>query len=332
MNILVTGGAGYIGSHAVKILLEKGYEVTVIDNLSTGYREAIDKKAKFYNLDIRDLDNVVDVLKDNNIDSVIHFAAFSLVGESMCAPLKYYDNNVYGTKVLLEAMNQANVKRIVFSSTAAVYGDKDVSPITEEALETPTNAYGETKLAMEKMMKWADIAHGIKYIALRYFNVAGAYYTGEIGESHNPETHLIPLILQVPLGKRDAISIFGDDYDTPDGTCIRDYIHIEDLIEAHILAMKKLKKDNTSNFYNLGSGEGYSVQEMIEAAREVTQLKIPSIIAERRAGDPARLIASSEKAEKELGWVKKHKEVKDIIASAWRFHQLHKDGFKNEDK
>ena len=332
MNVLVTGGAGYIGSHAVKILLERGYKVTVIDNLSTGYSEAIDKRADFYNIDIRELDKVVEVLNKNKIDSVIHFAAFSLVGESMQVPLKYYENNVYGTKVLLEAMNQANVKRIVFSSTAAVYGDKDVSPITEEVTETPTNAYGETKLAMEKMMKWADIAHGIKYIALRYFNVAGAYYTGEIGESHNPETHLIPLILQVPLGKRDKISIFGADYDTPDGTCIRDYIHIEDLIEAHILAMKNLEKNNTSNFYNLGSGEGYSVLEMIEAAREVTKHEIPAILSDRRAGDPARLIASSQKAEKELGWIKKHKDVKEIISSAWRFHQLHKEGFKNDDK
>ena len=332
MNVLVTGGAGYIGSHAVKILLERGYNVTVLDNLSTGYKQAVDKRADFYNFDIRELDKVVKVLKTNKIESVIHFAAFSLVGESMEVPLKYYENNVYGTKVLLEAMNIANVKRIVFSSTAAVYGDKDISPITEEFIESPTNAYGETKLAMEKMMKWADIAHGIKYIALRYFNVAGAYYTGEIGESHNPETHLIPLILQVPLGKRERISIFGDDYNTPDGTCIRDYIHIEDLIDAHILAMNNLKENNTSNFFNLGSGEGYSVLEMIEAAREVTKHEIPSVISERRSGDPARLIASSQKAEKELGWIKKYTDVKDIIASAWKFHLLHKEGFSNDNK
>jgi len=332
MNVLVTGGAGYIGSHAVKILIEQGYNVVVIDNLSTGYEAAIDRRAKFYNLDIRNLEKVTEVLTTNNIDSVIHFAAFSLVGESMKLPLKYYENNVYGTKVLLDAMNQANVKKIVFSSTAAVYGDKDISPITEVLEETPSNAYGETKLAMEKMMKWADIAHGIKYIALRYFNVAGAYFTGEIGESHNPETHLIPIILQVPLGKREHISVFGDDYDTPDGTCIRDYIHIEDLISAHILAMKKLEKDNSSNYYNLGSGKGFSVLEMIQAAREVTEHEIPLIISKRRSGDPARLIASSKKAEKELGWGKKYTDVKDIIASAWKFHQLHKDGFKNEDQ
>ncbi len=248
----------------------------------------------------------------------------------MVDPLKYYDNNVYGTKVLLDAMVEANVKTIVFSSTAAVYGDHDEMPITEDYDEVPTNTYGETKLAMEKMMKWADVAHDVKYIALRYFNVAGAYHTGEIGESHNPETHLIPLILQVPLGKREHIGIFGEDYPTPDGTCIRDYIHIEDLIQAHILAMYKLKETNQSNYFNLGSGEGYSVKEMIEAARRVTGHPIPAKVTPRRAGDPARLIASSNKAETELKWVKKYTDVEDIIASAWRFHQNFKDGFKND--
>jgi len=332
MNVLVTGGAGYIGSHAVKMLIKKGHNVTIIDNLSTGYKEAVDKKAIFYNADIRDVEKVVDILITNKIESVIHFAAFSLVGESMVKPIKYFDNNVYGTMCLLDAMNKSNVKRIVFSSTAAVYGDKDISPITEDMDETPTNAYGETKLAMEKMMKWADIAYGIKYIALRYFNVAGAYYTGEIGESHNPETHLIPLILQVPLGKRDVISIFGNDYNTPDGTCIRDYIHIEDLIDAHILAMNNLVENNTSNTYNLGSGEGYSVLQLIEAAREVTKHKIPHIMSDRRDGDPARLIASSQKAVEELGWNRKYTNIKDIIKSAWNFHQLHREGFKNENK
>jgi len=331
MNVLITGGAGYIGSHAVKILLERGYKVTVIDNLSTGYFDSVDKRAKFFNVDIREKDLVVDVLEKQKIDAVIHFAAFSLVGESMELPLKYYDNNVYGTKVLLQAMSETNVKHIVFSSSAAVYGDKSVMPITEDMLEVPTNAYGETKLAMEKMMKWADIAHGIKYIALRYFNVAGAYKTGEIGESHSPETHLIPLILQVPLGKREYISIFGNDYDTPDGTCVRDYIHIEDLIDAHILAMHKVIDTNKSDVFNLGSGEGYSVLEMIEAARKVTNKSIKSVISNRRAGDPARLIASSEKAERELNWNKKFDDVSSIIASAWKFHQLHKDGFKNEN-
>ncbi len=331
MNVMITGGAGYIGSHAVKILLERGYNVSVIDNLSTGYLDSVDKRAIFHKIDIRDKQSVVECLVKDEIDVIIHFAAFSLVGESMEVPLKYYDNNVYGTKVLLDAMNEANVRHIVFSSSAAVYGDKSKMPITEETLEEPTNAYGETKLAMEKMMKWADIAHNIKYIALRYFNVAGAYKTGEIGESHNPETHLIPLILQVPLGKREYIRIFGDDYETPDGTCIRDYIHIEDLIDAHILAMHKVIECNKSDVYNLGSGEGYSVLEIIESARNVTKHPIKAVIAGRRDGDPTRLIASSEKAERELKWVKKYNDVSSIIASAWKFHQLHKDGFKNEN-
>lgn len=330
MKILVTGGAGYIGSHAVKILLERGENVTVVDNLSTGYKQAVDPRAHFYQVDIKDKEKVVDILRKENIEAVIHFAAFSLVGESMQKPLKYYDNNVYGTKVLLDAMVEAEVKTIIFSSTAAVYGEQETMPITEEADEIPTNTYGETKLAMEKMMKWADIAHDIKYIALRYFNVAGAYHTGEIGESHNPETHLIPLILQVPLQKREFISIFGDDYDTPDGTCIRDYIHIEDLIEAHILALHHLVKTRTSDYFNLGSGEGFSVKEMIDAARRATQLDIPSKLGPRRAGDPANLIASSAKAERVLGWKRKYNNVEDIIASAWKFHQRYKEGFSNE--
>jgi len=330
MNVLVTGGAGYIGSHCVKILIERGYNVTVIDNLSTGYKQAVDVRANFYNTNIKNLDEVTKILKDEAIDSVIHFAAFSLVGESMQKPLKYYDNNVYGTKVLLEAMNNAGVSNIVFSSTAAVYGDKEIMPITEDMLETPTNAYGETKLAMEKMMRWADIAHGIKYIALRYFNVAGAYHTGEIGESHVPETHLLPLILQVPLGKREFISIFGNDYDTEDGTCVRDYIHIEDLIDAHILAMNHVKKTNKSDYFNLGSGEGYSVLEMIEAARKVTNHDIPAKLGDKRDGDPAKLIASSEKAQQVLGWKRKYTKVEDIISSAWKFHQMNKDGFSND--
>ncbi len=330
MNILVTGGAGYIGSHCTKILLERGENVTVIDNLSTGYKQAVDSRANFYQTDIRNKQEVKEVLINENIEAVIHFAAFSLVGESMQKPLKYYENNVYGTKVLLDAMVETNVKTIVFSSTAAVYGEHIEMPITEEFNELPTNTYGETKLAMEKMMHWADIAHDVKYIALRYFNVAGAYHTGEIGESHNPETHLIPLILQVPLGKREHISIFGTDYPTEDGTCIRDYIHIEDLIEAHILALKKLSKKRESNYYNLGSGEGYSVLEMINAARKVTKHPIPAVESQRRDGDPAKLIASSSKAKKELGWIPKYTNVEDIIASAWKFHQKYKEGFSNE--
>jgi len=328
MNVLVTGGAGYIGSHCVKALLDAGHTVTIIDNFSTGYVQAVDERAKLYNADIKNFYKVMSILINNDIEAVIHFAAFSLVGESMKVPLKYYENNVYGTKVLLDAMAEADVKKIVFSSTAAVYGAQEVMPITEEALEAPTNAYGETKLAMEKMMKWSDVAYGMKYVALRYFNVAGAHHTGDIGESHNPETHLIPLILQVPLGKREHISIFGSDYNTPDGTCVRDYIHIEDLINAHMLALDFLDKGNDSNYFNLGSGEGYSVLQMIEAAREVTGHKIPAKMEARRAGDPDALIASSAKAMEVLGWERKYTDVKDIIGSAWKFHQNFKEGFK----
>lgn len=328
MNILVTGGAGYIGSHCTKQLLEEGYHVVVIDNLSTGYQAAVDPRAIFYDMDIKAKDDVVNVLKTEAIDAVIHFAAYSLVGESMKDPLKYYDNNLYGTKVLLDAMVEAEVKTIIFSSTAAVYGDHQIMPITETFEERPTNTYGQTKLAMEHMMKWVDIAHGVKYIALRYFNVAGAYHTGEIGEAHNPETHLIPLILQVPNQQREHIAIFGDDYDTPDGTCIRDYIHIEDLIQAHILAMKHLVKTRTSNHYNLGSGEGYSVKEMIQAARTITNHPIPAMIGERRSGDPARLIASSAKIKAELGWKPQYDSIESIIASAWTFHRTHPKGYQ----
>ncbi len=329
MNILVTGGAGYIGSHCVKMLLNEGHEVTVIDNLSTGYKQAVDVRANFYNEDIMNSESVIDILQSNNIESVIHFAAFSLVGESMKEPLKYYYNNVYGTQKLLEALISVGVKNIIFSSTAAVYGEQTVMPITEDTLETPTNTYGETKLAMEKMMKWADKAHGIKYIALRYFNVAGAFHTGEIGEAHNPETHLIPLILQVPNNQREHINIFGTDYETRDGTCVRDYIHIEDLINAHILAMNHLKETNISDYFNLGSGEGYSVLEMIQAARKVTNHPIKAIESERRSGDPAELIASSEKAQRILKWKRVHTNIEDIISSAWRYHNINKEGYND---
>jgi UDP-glucose 4-epimerase len=332
MNVLITGGAGYIGSHAVKMFIAAGHNVVVIDNLSTGFIHSVDEKAIFYNIDIRDFKKVKDVLISNEIEIVIHFAAFSLVAQSMEIPLAYYNNNVYGTMVLLDAMKESNVKKIVFSSSAAVYGEQSIMPITENANVLPTNAYGATKLAMEKMMRWADISHGIKYISLRYFNVAGAHYSGTIGENHNPETHLIPLVLQVPQGKRTHIDVYGNDYDTSDGTCVRDYIHIEDLIEAHMLAMKQLFKVNKSNIYNLGSGQGFSVLEIIKAARKITNSDIRIVQSKRRDGDPAKLIASSEKAEKELGWVRKFNDISSIISSAWKYHQFHKEGYSNEDK
>lgn len=323
MSVLVCGGAGYIGSHCVYELIEKGESVVVVDNLQTGYKQAIHPNAKFYKGDIRDFQFLDKVFKENQIDAVIHFAANSLVGESMQLPLKYYNNNVYGTQILLEAMVANNVKRIVFSSTAAVYGEPECVPILENDRTKPTNAYGETKLAMEKMMKWADVAYGVKYIALRYFNVAGANENGLIGEAHNPETHLVPLILQVPLGKREKIMIYGDDYQTKDGTCVRDYIHVIDLIDAHILAMNKLREGHDSDVFNLGNGSGFTVKEMIEAAKKVTGYEIPVEIAARRSGDPAVLVASSKKARKVLGWSPKFTNVEEVIRSAWNFHSTH---------
>jgi UDP-glucose 4-epimerase len=325
--ILVCGGAGYIGSHAVYRLLEKGERVVVVDNLQTGHREAVHPDAVFCQGDIRDREFLREVFRQHDIEAVIHFAANSLVGESMEEPLKYYDNNVYGTQVLLEVMREFGVKQIVFSSTAAVYGEPKQIPIVETDPTEPTNAYGETKLAMEKMMKWADRAYGIRSISLRYFNVAGAYGT-TIGEDHNPETHLIPLILKVPLGQREEIYIFGDDYDTPDGTCIRDYIHVLDLVDAHVLALEKLRSGADSDVYNLGNGNGFSVKEVIEAARQVTGHPIPARVMARRPGDPAKLVASSEKAKRELGWEPKYPSITDIVASAWEWHQARPNGYR----
>ena len=302
--------------------LARGYDVAVVDNLSTGHRAAVADKARFYEGDIRDKDFLADVFtKESDIEGVMHFCAYSLVGESMEKPLMYFENNVGGAMTLLDVMHQFDVKHIVFSSTAATFGIPEVSPITETTPQNPINPYGESKLIMEKMMKWTDIAHGLKYVALRYFNACGAHESGMIGEAHAPETHLIPLILQVPLGKREFISIFGDDYDTADGTCIRDYIHVCDLAEAHILAMQYLVNGGESTICNLGNGEGFSVLEMIEAAREVTNHPIPAIISPRRAGDPAKLIASSQKAQEILGWKPQITELEDIVESAWNWHK-----------
>ena len=327
MTILVLGGAGYIGSHTVYALIEKGVDVVVIDNLETGHIEAVHEKARFYKVDIRDKAFVDSVLDKEKIDAVIHFAANSLVGESMVNPLKYYDNNVNGTNVLLQSMVAHGLDKIVFSSTAATYGEPEKVPILETDRTEPTNTYGETKLAMEKMFKWTDRAHGLKYVSLRYFNACGAHVSGKIGEAHSPETHLIPLILQVPLGQREYISIFGDDYDTSDGTCIRDYIHVTDLAQAHILAVDYLMKGNESNIFNLGNGVGFTVKEVIDTARKVTGHEIPARIAERRAGDPARLIASSDKARQVLLWKPEHADLEEIISTAWNWHKNHPNGY-----
>ena len=327
MAILVLGGAGYIGSHTVYELVDYGEEVVIVDNLETGHVEAVHPKAKFYQGDIRNRAFIDRVFEENKIDAVIHFAANSLVGESMTNPLKYYDNNLCGTKVLLDSMVAHRIDKIVFSSTAATYGEPENIPILETDKTCPTNCYGETKLSMEKMFKWTGRAHGLRYVSLRYFNACGAHESGKIGEAHAPETHLIPLILQVPNGRREAITIYGDDYPTPDGTCIRDYIHVTDLALAHIQAVQYLRAGNPSNIFNLGNGVGFSVKEVIEAARAVTGHPIPAVIEGRRAGDPARLIASSEKAREVLGWNPQHDDLSKIIASAWKWHQGHPDGF-----
>lgn len=329
MSILVLGGAGYIGSHAVNQLVSKGYDVVVIDNLLTGHKQAIHPKARFYEGDVRDKAFVQSVFKKEAIEGVIHFAASSLVGESVEKPLDYFNNNVYGMQILLEVMEEFKVKNIVFSSTAATYGEPEETPIRETTPTNPKNPYGESKLMMEKMMKWCDNAYGMRYVALRYFNVAGAKADSSIGEDHNPETHLVPIILQVALGQREALAIFGDDYDTPDGTCIRDYVHVEDLIAAHILALEYLKAGNESNVFNLGSNNGYSVKEMLEAAREVTGKEIPANIAPRRAGDPGTLVAASEKAKSVLGWNPQYTSVKDIIKTAWDWHVSHPNGYED---
>ena len=289
MNVLVCGGAGYIGSHTVYELIERGHSVVVVDSLIKGHKAAVHNEAKFYLGDIRDEEFMDRVFKENNIDAVIDFAAFSLVGESVNEPFKYYENNVYGTLKLLEAMERAGVKKIVFSSTAATYGEPENDIIVESDKTNPTNPYGETKLTVEKMLKWADNAYGIKFVALRYFNAAGAHISGKIGEDHSPETHLIPIILQTALGQREKMFIFGDDYDTPDGTCVRDYIHVTDLADAHIKALEKLFKTNESGIYNLGNGKGFSVKEVIEKAKKVTGKDFKVEIEARRSGDPSTL-------------------------------------------
>lgn len=327
MKILVLGGAGYIGSHTVYELIDAGEEVVIADNLETGHIEAVHPQAAFYQGDIRDRAFIDSVFEKESIDAVIHFAANSLVGESMVNPLKYYDNNLCGTKVLLESMVAHNIDKIVFSSTAATYGEPERIPIMEDDRTAPTNTYGETKLSMEKMFKWTGKAHGLRFVSLRYFNACGAHISGNIGEAHKPETHLIPLILQVPLGQREHISVFGDDYPTKDGTCIRDYIHVTDLAQAHILAVKYLMAGNESNIFNLGNGIGFSVNEVIETARKVTGDSIKAVVEPRRAGDPAQLIASSEKARSILGWNPQHADLEEIIATAWKWHSTHPNGY-----
>ncbi|HEX2944495.1 MAG TPA: UDP-glucose 4-epimerase GalE [Clostridia bacterium] len=328
MSILVTGGAGYIGSHTAAELLAAGEDVIILDSLEKGHRGAV-KGGKLCVGDLRDAEFLDSVFRDNKIEEVIHFAAYSLVGESVDEPLKYYNNNMVSTLRLLDKMKEYGVKRLVFSSTAATYGEPENIPILETDRTFPTNPYGETKLSVEKVLKWADNAYGVKYVSLRYFNAAGAHISGTIGEDHKPESHLIPIVLQAALGKRDAIRIFGDDYDTPDGSCIRDYIHVTDLAMAHILALKSLRNGGDSKIYNLGNGKGFSVKEVVNLARKVTGVNIKEIIDPRRAGDPAVLVASSDRIKEELKWKPRYDDLSTIIETAWKWHKDHPDGYED---
>mgnify|MGYP004511995013 FL=1 len=326
-TILVAGGAGYIGSHMVALLVKRGYEVIVADNLRTGHWQAVKGAKKLYVGDLRDNAFLEQVFSENDIDGVINFAAFSLVGESVTNPLKYYGNNVEGAVSLLSAMKAHGVDKIVFSSTAATYGEPEKQPIEEHDRTEPTNPYGATKLAIENMLKWCDRAYGIRYAALRYFNAAGSDTETGIGEDHDPESHLIPLVMKTALGQRDHIGIFGEDYPTADGTCVRDYIHVNDLAEAHLLALEYLAGGGSSDVFNLGSGDGYSVKEIIETARRVTGREIKATVEPRRAGDPSVLIASNKKAAEVLGW-KPVRGLEQIISDAWAWHSGHPNGYE----
>lgn len=329
MAILVTGGAGYIGSHTVAELLERNEEVIVVDNLEKGHKPAV-LGGKLIVGDLRDKEFIKNVFLQNDIEAVIHFAAYIEVGESVSDPLKYYNNNVAVTLNLLTAMKEAGVKKVVFSSTAATYGEPENVPILETDRTLPTNPYGETKLSVEKALKWSDGAYGIKHVILRYFNACGAHISGKIGEDHSPESHLIPLIIQAAMGKRDSIKIFGNDYNTPDGTCVRDYIHVSDLAQAHYLALQKLRKEDGSEIYNLGNGKGFSVKEVVDVVRKVTGKNITAVDAPRRPGDPAILVASSEKIKKELNWHPKMNDLETIVSTAWEWHSKHPDGYNDK--
>ena len=321
MRVFVAGGAGYIGSACTEYLLDRGYEVTVFDDLITGHIEAVDPRAKFIKANLADRENLKKVVKEGNYDAIMHFAAFSLVGESMKNPSKYFNNNLANAINLADAAVEGGVKTFVFSSTAATFGEPKEIPIKEDAPQLPINPYGESKLCFEKVLNWYSKIYGLKYAALRYFNAAGA--TEKYGEDHNPETHLIPILLQVAQGKREKAMLFGDDYATPDGTCIRDYIHILDLAQAHEKALYAPK----SGHYNLGTGSGLSVMQILEAARKVTGHPIPAEVVPRRPGDPPRLIADSTRARQELGWKPQFENAEAIIASVWKWLQKHPNGY-----
>lgn len=327
-NVLVTGGAGYIGSHVVEELQRCGYKPIVYDNFSTGHAAAVPDEVQLVEGDIHDVRFAKHIMEQFEIDAVMHFAASSLVAESMSDPAKYYFNNVEGSLHLLEAMRGAGVDRMVFSSTAAVYGEPESVPITEDSKLQPTNVYGRTKLTIEGMLADYDHAYDMRYVALRYFNAAGASFAYDIGEDHSPESHLLPLILKTAQGVRRQVSIFGTDYPTADGTCVRDYVHVCDLARAHVLALEHLMRGGASRVYNLGSETGFSVRQMIDSAKRVTGADFAVVEQERRAGDPAVLIASSAKIREELGWQPQHSSVDEIVGSAWKWHQAHPHGYE----
>ncbi|HEY1217348.1 MAG: UDP-glucose 4-epimerase GalE [Bryobacteraceae bacterium] len=320
-RILVTGGAGYIGSHTVRLLLERGYDVAVVDNLSKGYRQNV-PAGRLHEMDVADTKGLTELMRQLKTEAVVHFAAFIAVGESMVVPERYFVNNVTGSLSLLDAMLGAGVKHIVFSSTAAVYGNPQAVPILETFPIQAVNPYGESKVMVETLLRWFDRIHHLTSVCLRYFNAAGAAHAGGLGEQHEPETHLIPLILRAVLSGR-PVTVFGEDYDTPDGTCIRDYIHVEDLAEAHILALEYLLAGGSSDQFNVGTGSGHSVMEVIRAVEEVTGQKVPYILGTRRAGDPSRLVASSDKLRATLGWQPRSSELKTIVTHAWNFARPH---------
>lgn len=327
MNVLVVGGAGYIGSHCVRQLIAAGHRPVVLDNLIFGHRRAVDSSIAFHDVNLGDETAVGKILSDEKIDVVMHFAAFAYVGESVNDPLKYYFNNVVATLQLLRTMLAKGVKKFVFSSTCATYGIPSKMPIVESMPQAPINPYGQTKLDIENALKALALAHGLSFAAFRYFNAAGAAEDGSIGEDHNPETHLIPLAIDAATGKRPALQVFGTDYPTPDGTCLRDYVHVDDLSRAHIGVFEKLSKPGTALFYNLGTGTPTSVREVIRAVEKVTGKKVPFTEAPRRAGDPPALYADSSKAVNELGWKIKFPSIEPIVATAWKWHSSHPNGY-----
>ncbi|HIQ22420.1 MAG TPA: UDP-glucose 4-epimerase GalE [Planctomycetes bacterium] len=332
MNIMVTGGAGYIGSHAVKLLVESGHHVLAVDNLCRGHRQAVDRRADFQAIDLADTNALAEALRSARIDCVMHFAALAYVDESVRHPLAYYHNNTGGAVSLLRAMHGAGVKKLVFSSTCATYGEPEQMPITESTPQWPISPYGWSKWCVERVLRdYARSDPAFAFVSLRYFNVAGAAADGSLGEDHDPETHLIPLLLLTALGRREKFTIFGTDYPTPDGTCVRDYIHVEDLCDAHLVAMEALRPGD-ARFYNLGIGRGYSVREVYESAKRVTGVEIPVQYGARRPGDPAVLFADPGKIQQELGWKPRYTDIDDIVRTAWNWFRAHPDGYTDRSR